>query len=223
MSVRPEFARALAWTRLAGGLRGADHDLYGSISMAVALAFAKARHRGHGGFPRAERQAAESLQRAWRSCRREPRRVQAGKRGMMAEETPAQGPEIVLNASLAAKRAATAALKAKTAEPPVSEAPKPNGAAPATADIAVTWASTDPLERIGKRWVPTGKWPVTSGVRSAAYRFKRTTTPPQGLRRQPGGAHEERRIRDRIRRAQHRHQSGGARQRQLHRRAMLPP
>ena len=42
MSVRPEFARALAWTRLAGGLRGADHDLYGSISMAVALAFAKA-------------------------------------------------------------------------------------------------------------------------------------------------------------------------------------
>ena len=94
---------------------------------------------------------------------------------MMAEETPAQGPEIVLNASLAAKRAATAALKAKTAEPPVSEAPKPNGAAPATADIAVTWASTDPLERIGKRWVPTGKWPVTSGVRSAAYRFKRTT------------------------------------------------
>ena len=52
---------------------------------------------------------------------------------MMAEETPAQGPEIVLNASLAAKRAATAALKAKTAEPPVSEAPKPNGAAPATA------------------------------------------------------------------------------------------
>lgn len=42
MSLRPEFARVLAWTRLAGGLRGADHDLYGSISMTVALAFDKA-------------------------------------------------------------------------------------------------------------------------------------------------------------------------------------
>ena len=42
MSVRPEFARALAWTRLASGLRAADHDLFGSISMVVALAFDKA-------------------------------------------------------------------------------------------------------------------------------------------------------------------------------------
>ena len=101
----------------------------------------------------------------------------------MAEETPAQGPELVISEALRRKRAVAEALKAKTTEPPVSGAPRPNGAAATavtahttpTADIAVTWASTDPLERIGKIWRAAGKWPVTSGVRSAAYRFKRTT------------------------------------------------
>jgi hypothetical protein len=43
--------------------------------------------------------------------------------------------------------------------------------------IDVTWASTatTPLQRIGKVYRPAGKWPVTSGVKSLAFRFKRTT------------------------------------------------
>jgi hypothetical protein len=48
-------------------------------------------------------------------------------------------------------------------------------------EIEVTWASTssDPAkrQRLGKIWVPEGKWPVTPGVQRRAYVFERPNYP----------------------------------------------
>jgi hypothetical protein len=45
------------------------------------------------------------------------------------------------------------------------------------APISVTWASTASRESIGKIYAATGKWPVTSGVKSETFVFERPSYP----------------------------------------------
>jgi hypothetical protein len=72
--------------------------------------------------------------------------------------------EVVQSEILKRRRAAATAAAAKM-----------NAHTPPAEDITVTWAATAgmPLKRIGKIWQPTGKWPVTDGVKSNVYSFKR--------------------------------------------------